>query len=120
MTAVNISGTFKKDSRPLNGLEAIAKQLLDRDNALATYVVVGVVRPHAIKWLADDGMETPTVRFESIEVLDGAGADRVREMIVAAYRARTGKDDPQEPLPFGENPARREGTDVWLDDTAED
>lgn len=120
MTAVNISGTFRKDERPYNGLEAIAKQLLDRDNSGITHVVVGIVRPHAIKWTADDGMETPTVRFDAIEVLDDDDAAAAKEMLATAYRARTGRDsDPQDTLPFEANqpPTTRQG-DVWLDDEA--
>jgi hypothetical protein len=104
MTAVKLSGTFKKDERPLNGLEAIAKELLDRDRRLAQYVVVAVVRPHSAKWNAEDGTEIPTVKFDQVEVLEGDAATTARELLDDAYHARTGKSRPAElPLEMGED-----------------
>lgn len=117
MTAVNISGTFRKDEKPYNGLAAIAKELTDRDKRLERYVVVAIIRPHAGRWLADDGTETPTIRFDQIEVLDGEAANQARELMNEAYRARTGRgEDPQDPLPFDAGPATERSKDEWLDD----
>lgn len=123
MTAVNISGTFKKDEKPYNGLVSIAKELTDRDRRLERYVVVAVIRPHAGRWLADDGTETPTIRFDHIEVLDGTAADTARALLNEAYRARTGRDeDPQDTLPLGDadaaaedGPVAERPKDEWLD-----
>ena len=86
MTAVNISGTFKKDERPNNGLEAIAAQLLKDD--LAQHVVVGVVQFHASKKAGPGEPYTPTVHFNAIEPLTGDAADEARLLLNAARTVR--------------------------------
>ena len=115
MTAVRISGTFKKDERPLNGLEAIAKQLLDHDLAMEEYTVVARVRAHAARWTADDGEEIPTARFTRVEVVDGDDAATVELMLAQRYRARTGRDEqPELPL-HDDGPVAERPRDEWLD-----
>lgn len=99
MTAVRISGTFKKDERPKNGLEAIAKELLDRDRSLDRHVVVAVVRPHASRWTAEDGEEIPTAALDQIEVMEGKDAQTARRLLEKAYKARVGSL-PQQELPI--------------------
>lgn len=111
MVAVNISGTFRKDERPYNGLESLADALVDRDRLHETYVVVAVVRPHAIKTDAEDGSDTPTIRFDRIEPLAGDDADVAMALLSAAYKARTGRDDAPPPTlfdPLGEHVDERE------------
>lgn len=67
MTAVTIRGTFTKDTRPGNGLEEIADDLLaHRDR---THYVVGLVK-FAGGNIAEDGSLTPAVKFLAIEPLE--------------------------------------------------
>lgn len=100
MTAVNISGTFRKDERPYNGLEKIADALTNKGKLHESYVVVGIVTPKFVKTNAEDGTDTPTVRFDRIEPLEGEAADAARALLDAAYQERTGRD-PQMALDFG-------------------
>lgn len=85
MPGVNISGTFKKDSRPDNGLESIAPDLIH--NELRRHVVVGVVELHMVK-KAPGEEPIPTVRFVAIEPLEGDAADQGRQMLNQARNAR--------------------------------
>lgn len=85
MPGVNISGTFKKDSRPDNGLESIAEDLIA--NELKRHVVVGVVELHMVK-KAPGEEPIPTVRFVGIEPLEGDAADQGRQMLNQARTAR--------------------------------
>lgn len=100
MTAVNISGTFRKDERPYNGLEAIADELADKTKLHESYLVVGIVSPKFVKTDAEDGTDTPTVRFDRIEPLFGEAADMARKLLDGAHQERTGRD-PQMQLDFG-------------------
>ncbi|MEV7264678.1 hypothetical protein AB0N38_14110 [Micromonospora aurantiaca] len=87
---VNMSATFKKDERINNGLERIARALVK--DPLTRHVVVGVIECTRItRDIADGGVETPTVRFALIEVLDGDDAEQARQLLDAAHNARTGK-----------------------------
>lgn len=83
--AVNISGTFKKDTRPSNGLEAIAEELIKDE--LRRHVVVGVVELHMVK-KAPGEAPIPTVRFVAIEPLDGDAEDQGRQMLNQARNSR--------------------------------
>lgn len=85
MPGVNISGTFKKDSRPDNGLESIAEDLIH--NELRRHVVVGVVELHMVK-KAPGEEPIPTVRFVAIEPLEGDAADQGRQMLNQARGGR--------------------------------
>ena len=85
MSAVNISGTFKKDRRPDNGLEAIANDLVK--NEFARYTVVGIVELHKV--VKEPGEEPrPTVHFVALEVLDGDAADVAQTYLNDARRDR--------------------------------
>lgn len=84
-SAVNISGTFKKDTRPSNGLESIAQDLVKDE--LARHVVVGVVELHMVK-KAPGEAPIPTVRFVAIEPLHGDAEDQGRQMLNQARNAR--------------------------------
>lgn len=83
--AVNISGTFKKDTRPNNGLEAIAEELV-RDE-LARHVVIGIVELHKV--VKEPGeAPRPTVHFVAIEPLRGDAEGQGRQMLNQARNAR--------------------------------
>jgi len=100
MTAVNVSGTFKKDQRPFCGLEAIADDLLDETQQRRTHFVVAEVRSHGYKFTAEDGIKTPTVKFDHIEVvLDDADMKTVKDLLTKIYAGRTGGEVPAE-LPY--------------------
>lgn len=85
MTAVTIRGTFKKDSRPSNGLESIAGELIA--DKQGQHYVVGVV-----KWaggnLNEDGELVPAAKFLAIEPLTGAAVDAARQLLDDARKAR--------------------------------
>lgn len=92
MTAVNVSATFKKDERENNGLESIAKDLIE--NPMTRHVVVAVIETASVRTdYAAGGTITPTVRLVQVEPVDGADADQVRAVLDAAFRKRTGRDD---------------------------
>lgn len=83
--AVNISGTFKKDTRPSNGLESIAEDLV-RDE-LARHVVIGIVELHKVTKEPGEAPR-PTVHFVAIEPLRGDAEDQGRQMLNQARNAR--------------------------------
>lgn len=84
-SAVNISGTFKKDSRPSNGLESIADALIKDE--LARHVVVGIVELHHVD--KDPGeAPRPTVRFVAIEPVTDDAEEQVRQILNQARNAR--------------------------------
>lgn len=85
MTAVTIRGTFKKDSRPNNGLESIAGQL--QQNKIKQHFVVGVVK-YAGASVSEDGITTPAAKFLAIEPLDGDDAKAVEEILDRARKVR--------------------------------
>jgi len=94
---VQISGTFKKDERIFNGLEAIAKELIE--HPLTRHLVVGVIETSGInKTAASNWAETATVRFPAIEVVTGDAAITVRGILEAAYAERTGRSAPPDTL----------------------
>jgi hypothetical protein len=86
MTAVTIRGTFKKDSRPHNGLESIAGELtVDK---IRQHHIVGIV-----KWaganVSEDGTLTPAVKFLAIEPVSGEDAVLLGQILDRA-RSRRG------------------------------
>lgn len=83
MTAVKISGTFSKDSRPDNGLEAIAEKL--STDEFARHVVVGVLELHKV--VKEVGEEpVPTVRFVAVEPIEDR--DAAMKLLNKARKAR--------------------------------
>ncbi len=121
---VNISAAFTKEERIYNGLLAIEKELVT--DPLTDHVIVAVIETKSItEDIENGGVKTPTVRLARVEALDGDAAATVRELLDAAYRARTGKPEaPQGQLPFAgdqadEGPVSTRDPDVWLDDVAE-
>jgi len=89
---VNIAGTFKKDVREFNGLEAIAKELTEEP--LTRQVVVGLIETKkTTKDHTDGGSETVTVRFVHLEALADEAAADGRKLMDDAYRARTNRNE---------------------------
>lgn len=104
MTAVNMSGSFKKDQREYNGLEAIAEVLVGEP--LTRHVVVGIVETiRTTRNIADGGSETATVRFVHIEAIGGADEEQARAMLAKAFKDRTGRTDEVQPTLFDGVPA---------------
>jgi hypothetical protein len=85
MTAVTLRGTFKKDSRPNNGLESIAGQL--QASKLKQHFVVGVIK-YAGASVSEDGVITPAAKFLAIEPLEGDDARQVEEILDRARKVR--------------------------------
>jgi hypothetical protein len=85
MTAVTIRPTFSKDTRPSNGLEEIAENLLSDNHAV--HYVVGVVT-FAGGSVDEDGAITPAVKFLGLEPLEGAGADDAKRILDNARKTR--------------------------------
>ncbi len=114
MTAVNISGTFAKDERPMNGLEGIAQQLVDDE--FGTHLVIGRIKPHGYSKKPGEPL-TPVVKFEHIEVVGGEFDEEwVQEKLDELYRARNKREaGPATPLP---SPAQVEGQ-TTIDDVGE-
>lgn len=89
---VALKGTFGKDEREFNGLEAKAKELMDKP--LERLVIVAVVERSKIT--IDDtkgGEATPTVRLVHVEVMEGKDAATAKNMLEATFRRRTGRSD---------------------------
>jgi hypothetical protein len=85
MTAVNISGTFKKDSRTDNGLEAISDALVKDE--LARHVVVGIIELH--KFTKEPGeAPRPVVHFVAIEPIDGQDGVILLDILNKARKTR--------------------------------
>lgn len=118
---VDIQATFSKKEKPRNGLENIAKDLIE-DPLTPRYAVVRFFSPnHKVNNL--DGTDIPVVRFDYVEpMLSDADEAAARKLLDRAYKARCGhmpeatllgaKDDEherdetnnpdQEPLPLDE------------------
>jgi hypothetical protein len=104
MTAVNIKGTFAKDSRTRNGLEPIADQLIK--DQFSAVLVVGIVHLH--KFTGKPGEEVvPTVEFVAIEPVFDDDATTVRDLI-DRYAERRGGPIAPDPLPLGADAADSE------------
>lgn len=89
---VNIAGTFKKDERELNGLEAIAEDLIG--NPLERRVVAALVETkRVVEDFADGGSKRVVTSIVHIEPLTGDAATDARKYLDEAYRARTGRDE---------------------------
>lgn len=79
MTAVTIRPTFKKDSRPNNGLEVIADDMQADKTRL--FRVVGTVK-YAGASVSEEGEITPAAKFITLEVvLDQASGMTVDALI---------------------------------------
>lgn len=87
--SVNIKATFKRDDRELNGLEHIAKELVDQP--MKRHIVIGMIEVARVVTDFEDGaVQVPVVKFLQIEPLDDDRADQGRQLLAEAYKARTG------------------------------
>lgn len=110
--AVNIKAKFTKDTRSLNGLDAIAKQLVD--SPLEEVWIVAKARVvRIVEDIEDGGTLTPTVNFGHIEVMASSKEEAAaRKLFEAACKARLG-DLPQQTLPgLGGKDAEDQGDDA--------
>lgn len=102
---VNISGTFSKDQRPNNGLDAIAEQI--NGNRLQRIAVVGIIAFHG----HHDVVGRPeyiSVHFEALEPTAGDADEQTRQIL---DQIRKGRGLGQVELTlFDEPPAAREAT----------
>lgn len=85
MTVVNISGTFAKDQRPNNGLDAIADKL--KGDHFLRLPVVGIIEFHAYHDVVGRP-ESITVKFAALEPLFGDADDQARQMLDQARKQR--------------------------------
>lgn len=83
MTAVKISGTISKDSRPDNGLEEIAEKIATEE--FARHVVIGVLELHKTTKEVGEA-PVPTVRFVALEPVEDR--DAAMKLLNKARKAR--------------------------------
>lgn len=86
MTTVTLRGTFSKDERPSNGLEAIADDLLK--DQFGTHYVVGIVQFAGSNRPGPGEHEVPAVKFLGIEPLTGEAAGTASMLLDQARKAR--------------------------------
>lgn len=91
--AVNVQATFKKESRDLDGLGAISDQLVG-DPLRRRLIIAEVEVTRITKDIREGGIETPTVRWTSVEVMHGDDELDARRMRDKAYSERTGQASP--------------------------
>lgn len=85
MTIVNIKGTFSKDKRPNNGLDAIAEAL--KADHFLRIAVVGIVEFHAYHDVVGRA-EAISVDFAAVEPVFGDADEQARQMLDQARKAR--------------------------------
>jgi hypothetical protein len=85
MTAVTIRPTFKKDSRPNNGLEDAADAMQADKTQL--FRVVGTMK-YAGASISEEGEITPAAKFVTIEVVHADDVPTVDELIDRRRKAR--------------------------------
>jgi len=85
MTAVKLKGTWSKNERDSNGLEAISGDLVK--NEFSRYYVVGVVEQHKVTKEPGEA-PIPTARFVAIEVAKDDDEDIARDMLDRARKGR--------------------------------
>jgi hypothetical protein len=85
MTAVTIRPTFKKDSRPNNGLEEAADAMQDDKTRL--FRVVGTMK-YAGASVSEEGEITPAAKFVTIEVIQADDVPAVDALIDKRRRER--------------------------------
>lgn len=94
---VNIQAQFAKKERELNGLEAIAKELVE-DGLERRYAIVQFDSPRSTKDNRE-GTYTPTVKFLHIEPAIGEDDTKVvKDMLLKLFRQRVNKPDAPPPV----------------------
>lgn len=91
MGAVQISGTFKKDERPYNGLEQVSKDFAE-DPLTEFYVIAKVECVGFNEDRDNDWIKVPRVRFTHIEVMQSDKEESAaRKLFDQACKARLGE-----------------------------
>lgn len=85
MTAVKLKGTWSKNERDSNGLEAISSDLVK--NEFSRYLVVGMVEQHKVTKEPGEA-PIPTARFVAIEVGQGDDEELLKQILDRARKAR--------------------------------
>lgn len=109
---VKIKADLKKDEKPFDGLVAIEHLLIDETKLHERYVVVAIIKPHRVDILAEDGVKTATAALAHIEVLEGDRAAAAKELLMAVYKERTGRDDEPQPTLFDGDDGERQVPDA--------
>lgn len=91
--AVKIKATFTKDTKEYDGLGAISDELA-RDPLKRRVVVAVVELTNTDVDHLNGGVQTPKVRFSSMEVMSGDDEITARKLLDAAYHERTGQSAP--------------------------
>ena len=95
--AVKISGSYKKDERAYNGLEAIAKDLIE-DPHSEYYIIAKVGAKRITEEVDDGGSQSVTVKLKHIEpMLSSKDEADARKVFERAAKARLG-EVPQQTL----------------------
>lgn len=97
MTAVTILPTFKKDSRPNNGLEDAADAMQADKTRL--FRVVGTMK-YAGASISEEGEITPAAKFVTIEVVDDENDVREVDRLIDIRRKQRGLGDARD-IPVG-------------------
>lgn len=122
--SVNIKAQFSSDERPRNGLENIAKQLVD-DPLTPVWIVARAFCPRTSVNNLEGGAITPVVQLDLIEpMLSTADEAKAKALLDRNYKARNGHLPPetllgepeanpdeleQDELPLGEGDADVDG-----------
>lgn len=115
MGGVSITARFGKDDREMDGLAAISDELIAAP--MERRVVIGVIEVKRITTdYADDGAQTPAVKFVNIEALDGDDAAHARELMNKAFRRRTGRTDDPHPTLFEDDYDGDDGPERYVGD----
>lgn len=118
-----IASSFKKDERPLDGLTAIEEDMAKNPHD-EWYVIARVVNKRTGIEHEDGDSAVVTAKFVHIEPMWGDDEATVKQMLLDAYKKRTGSTiaSPPEPDPTlfdgeddGEPVSERE-PDKWLDE----
>lgn len=88
---VAIKAKFGKDTKALNGLDAIMEELIDKPLA-EHYVIAKVSVVRIVDDIENGGVETPTVAFKHIEVmLSDNDVKDAKRLFETACKARLGE-----------------------------
>lgn len=107
MSSVAVHAQFKKAEREFNGLGAHADRMVEAPHERITVVAVLEVTKLTTD-VAEDEI-TPTVNIKLVEVMQGDNIKAAKDLLDAAYRARTGRAATPETL-FGVDPNAPEMT----------
>lgn len=108
--AIEIKASFTKDTRPLNGLELIVEDLMDKPLAEVYAIVKVRCATTKVDHLNGD-KRTAVIVFPHIEpMLSDEEEQAAKRLFEQAARARLG-ELPQQSLPFEGEPGDADGAD---------